>query len=73
MSVDAATIAFLFDGNRIRGDQSPADLDMEDGDEVSPLDLPFTKFDTIDKTHRVLNLASSFRWTLCCIKQEAAS
>ena len=30
--VAATSLRFLFDGSRVRGDQTPADIDMEDGD-----------------------------------------
>ena len=29
-----ASLRFLFDGSRVRGDQTPADIDMEDGDQL---------------------------------------
>ncbi|KAJ4814795.1 Small ubiquitin-related modifier [Rhynchospora pubera] len=32
-SVDFNAIAFLFDGRRLRGEQTPDELEMEDGDE----------------------------------------
>ncbi|XP_061363511.1 small ubiquitin-related modifier 1-like [Gastrolobium bilobum] len=36
-SVDFNSIAFLFDGRRIRGEQTPDELEMEDGDEVDAM------------------------------------
>ncbi|XP_020594027.1 small ubiquitin-related modifier 2-like [Phalaenopsis equestris] len=36
-SVDANSIRFLFDGRRLRGEQTPAELDMEDGDEIDAM------------------------------------
>ncbi|KAL0915087.1 hypothetical protein M5K25_015488 [Dendrobium thyrsiflorum] len=33
-SVDLNSIAFLFDGRRLRGEQTPDELEMEDGDEI---------------------------------------
>jgi len=36
-SVDLGSIAFLFDGQRLRPDQSPEELDMEDGDEIDAM------------------------------------
>eukprot|EP00897_Mesotaenium_endlicherianum_P000635 jgi/Mesen1/10572/ME000085S09903 len=36
-SVDLASIAFLFDGRRLRPDQTPQDLEMEDGDEIDAM------------------------------------
>lgn len=36
-SVDPSSIAFLFDGRRLRADQTPAELDMEDGDEIDAM------------------------------------
>lgn len=33
-SIDVESVAFIFDGNRIQGDQTPGDLDMEDQDEI---------------------------------------
>ena len=32
--VAATSLRFLFDGSRVRGDQTPADIDMEDGDQL---------------------------------------
>jgi len=32
--VAANSLRFLLDGDRIRGDQTPNDLDLEDGDQV---------------------------------------
>ena len=34
---DPAGVVFLFDGERIRTDQTPADLDMEDKDEIDAM------------------------------------
>jgi len=36
-SVDPHSIAFLFDGRRLRAEQTPAELDMEDGDEIDAM------------------------------------
>ncbi|KAL8103353.1 small ubiquitin-related modifier 1-like [Apium graveolens] len=36
-SVDINSIAFLFDGRRLRGEQSPDELEMEDGDEIDAM------------------------------------
>ncbi|GJP33338.1 hypothetical protein CLOM_g17882 [Closterium sp. NIES-68] len=36
-SIDMNAIAFLFDGRRLRPDQSPSDLEMEDGDEIDAM------------------------------------
>ncbi|XP_075482055.1 small ubiquitin-related modifier 1-like [Primulina tabacum] len=33
-SVDLNSITFLFEGRRIRGKQTPDELEMEDGDEI---------------------------------------
>ncbi|GFY99098.1 small ubiquitin-like modifier 1 [Actinidia rufa] len=32
-SVEINSIAFLFDGRRLRGEQTPDELEMEDGDD----------------------------------------
>ncbi|MES1916328.1 MAG: hypothetical protein MHM6MM_008156 [Cercozoa sp. M6MM] len=34
---DRTAVRFLFDGERIKGDQTPADLEMEDNDEVDAM------------------------------------
>ncbi|XP_019196387.1 PREDICTED: small ubiquitin-related modifier 1-like [Ipomoea nil] len=36
-SVDSNSIAFLFDGRRLRGEQTPDELEMEDGDEIDAM------------------------------------
>ncbi|KAL1347696.1 hypothetical protein AAHE18_07G024900 [Arachis hypogaea] len=36
-SVDFNSIAFLFDGRRLRSDQTPDELEMEDGDEIDAM------------------------------------
>ncbi|XP_061968340.1 small ubiquitin-related modifier 1-like [Populus nigra] len=36
-SVEINSIAFLFDGRRLRGEQTPDELDMEDGDEIDAM------------------------------------
>ncbi|XP_035817344.1 small ubiquitin-related modifier 1 isoform X1 [Zea mays] len=36
-SVDMNAIAFLFDGRRLRGEQTPDELEMEDGDEIDAM------------------------------------
>ncbi|KAL9270953.1 Small ubiquitin-related modifier 1-like protein [Drosera capensis] len=36
-SQDINAIAFLFDGRRLRGDQTPNDLEMDDGDEIDAM------------------------------------
>ncbi|XP_078156361.1 small ubiquitin-related modifier 2-like [Carex rostrata] len=36
-SVDFTSIAFLFDGRRLRGDQTPDELEMDDGDEIDAM------------------------------------
>ncbi|XP_021763483.1 small ubiquitin-related modifier 1-like [Chenopodium quinoa] len=36
-SVDVESIAFLFDGRRLRGEQTPDELEMEDGDEIDAM------------------------------------
>ncbi|EFJ27988.1 hypothetical protein SELMODRAFT_171605 [Selaginella moellendorffii] len=36
-SVEADAIAFLFDGRRLRADQTPEELEMEDGDEIDAM------------------------------------
>ncbi|GKC95967.1 small ubiquitin-related modifier 2 [Tanacetum coccineum] len=36
-SVDMSSIAFLFDGRRLRADQTPDELEMEDGDEIDAM------------------------------------
>nr|CAA67923.1 ubiquitin-like protein [Arabidopsis thaliana] len=36
-SVDMNSIAFLFDGRRLRAEQTPDELDMEDGDEIDAM------------------------------------
>ncbi|OMO89341.1 Ubiquitin [Corchorus capsularis] len=36
-SVDLSSIAFLFDGRRLRGEQTPDELEMEDGDEIDAM------------------------------------
>ncbi|XP_073155372.1 small ubiquitin-related modifier 1 isoform X1 [Henckelia pumila] len=36
-SVDINSIAFLFDGRRIRAEQTPDELEMEDGDEIDAM------------------------------------
>ena len=32
--VNATSLRFLFDGQRVRGDQTPQDIDMDDGDQL---------------------------------------
>jgi len=32
--VNSNSLRFLFDGQRVRGDQTPADIDMDDGDQL---------------------------------------
>ena len=32
--VEQSSVRFMFDGERISGDNTPLDLDMEDGDQV---------------------------------------
>ncbi|XP_022846024.1 small ubiquitin-related modifier 1-like isoform X2 [Olea europaea var. sylvestris] len=36
-SVDVNAIAFLFDGRRLRPEQTPDELEMEDGDEIDAM------------------------------------
>ncbi|XP_047950456.1 small ubiquitin-related modifier 1-like [Salvia hispanica] len=36
-SVEYSSIAFLFDGRRLRPEQTPDELEMEDGDEVDAM------------------------------------
>ncbi|TYG79073.1 hypothetical protein ES288_D02G112500v1 [Gossypium darwinii] len=36
-SVDFNSIAFLFDGRCLRGEQTPNDLEIEDGDEIDAM------------------------------------
>ncbi|GAB2233780.1 hypothetical protein Droror1_Dr00003009 [Drosera rotundifolia] len=36
-SYDLNSIAFLFDGRRLRADQTPQELEMEDGDEIDAI------------------------------------
>ncbi|XWS31270.1 hypothetical protein CRYUN_Cryun23aG0063000 [Craigia yunnanensis] len=36
-SVDLSSFAFLFDGRRLRGEQTPDELEMEDGDEIDAM------------------------------------
>ncbi|PPD78698.1 hypothetical protein GOBAR_DD24374 [Gossypium barbadense] len=36
-SVDFNSIAFLFNGRRLRGEQTPTELEMEDGDEIDAM------------------------------------
>ncbi|KAL6553391.1 Small ubiquitin-related modifier 2 [Orobanche gracilis] len=36
-SVDFSSIAFLFDGRRLRAEQTPNELEMEDGDEIDAM------------------------------------
>ncbi|XP_021755686.1 small ubiquitin-related modifier 1-like [Chenopodium quinoa] len=36
-SVEFDSIAFLFDGRRLRADQTPDELEMEDGDEIDAM------------------------------------
>eukprot|EP00271_Cylindrocystis_brebissonii_P020203 TRINITY_DN65_c0_g2_i2.p1 TRINITY_DN65_c0_g2~~TRINITY_DN65_c0_g2_i2.p1 ORF type:complete len:107 (-),score=20.59 TRINITY_DN65_c0_g2_i2:825-1145(-) len=36
-SVDMNAIAFLFDGRRLRPEQTPAECEMEDGDEIDAM------------------------------------
>ncbi|ONK58084.1 uncharacterized protein A4U43_C09F7950 [Asparagus officinalis] len=36
-SVDINSIAFLFDGRRLRGEQTPDELEMEEGDEIDAM------------------------------------
>ncbi|XP_038712920.1 small ubiquitin-related modifier 1-like [Tripterygium wilfordii] len=36
-SVDFSSIAFLFDGRRLRAEYSPEELEMEDGDEIDAM------------------------------------
>ncbi|KAB2602135.1 small ubiquitin-related modifier 1-like [Pyrus ussuriensis x Pyrus communis] len=37
VSVDMNSIAFLFDGRRLRPEQTPEELEMEDGDEIDAM------------------------------------
>ena len=34
LSLDEGSLKFLFDGQRVRGTQTPSELDMEDGDVI---------------------------------------
>ncbi|KAL7246953.1 hypothetical protein ACSBR2_001963 [Camellia fascicularis] len=36
-SVEFNSIAFLFDGRRLRGEQTPDELEMEEGDEIDAM------------------------------------
>ncbi|KAK9938648.1 hypothetical protein M0R45_015373 [Rubus argutus] len=36
-SVEMNSIAFLFDGRRLRAEQTPDELEMEDGDEIDAM------------------------------------
>ncbi|WKA12944.1 hypothetical protein VitviT2T_030286 [Vitis vinifera] len=36
-SVELNSIAFLFDGCRLRGEQTPDELEMKDGDEINAM------------------------------------
>ncbi|KAK7320356.1 hypothetical protein VNO77_29764 [Canavalia gladiata] len=36
-SVDINSVAFLFDGRRLRAEQTPDELEMEDGDEIDAM------------------------------------
>ncbi|KAI5683242.1 hypothetical protein M9H77_04470 [Catharanthus roseus] len=36
-SVDSNLITFLFDGSPLRGEQTPKELEMEDGDEIDAM------------------------------------
>ena len=36
-SVDINAVRFFFDGNRVRADQTPSELEMEDGDEIDAM------------------------------------
>eukprot|EP00250_Pteridium_aquilinum_P028159 c36677_g1_i1 orf=180-551(+) len=36
-SVEMNSIAFLFDGRRLRAEQTPAELEMEEGDEIDAM------------------------------------
>lgn len=36
-SVDLASMAFLFDGRRLQAEQTPDQLEMEDGDEIDAM------------------------------------
>ncbi|KAK6774292.1 hypothetical protein AABB24_040057 [Solanum stoloniferum] len=36
-SLDFNSIAFLFDGRRLRAEQTPDELEMEDGDEIDAM------------------------------------
>ncbi|KAK6918809.1 Rad60/SUMO-like domain, partial [Dillenia turbinata] len=36
-SVEVNSIAFLFDGRHLRGEQMPDELEMEDGDEIDAM------------------------------------
>ncbi|GAA0160715.1 hypothetical protein LIER_17207 [Lithospermum erythrorhizon] len=36
-SVELSSIAFLFDGRRLRAEQTPDELEMEDGDEIDAM------------------------------------
>ncbi|GMN53783.1 hypothetical protein TIFTF001_022918 [Ficus carica] len=36
-SVEFNSIAFLFDGRRLRAEQTPEELEMEDGDEIDAM------------------------------------
>ncbi|OAY74697.1 small ubiquitin-related modifier 1-like [Ananas comosus] len=36
-SLDVNTVVFLYEGRRLRGQQTPTELDMEDGDEIDAM------------------------------------
>ena len=38
--IDVGSLRFLLDGERLRGDQTPADVDMEDGDQIDVFEDP---------------------------------
>nr|AAP34642.1 small ubiquitin-like modifier [Bigelowiella natans] len=37
VGAEKSSVRFLFDGDRISGDQTPADLDMQDEDEIDAM------------------------------------
>ena len=40
--IDVGSLRFLLDGERLRGDQTPADVDMEDGDQIDVFEDAFS-------------------------------
>lgn len=55
-----SAVRFLVDGDRIRPDQSPEDLDMEDGDTIEVMMYHFSRSCSLGKKSANIFLVSSW-------------